>query len=84
MRSASLDAYIHEFRVSFPIAVDRHDGDDPLPPTMRRYAMQGTPTLVLIGRDGAIRDQVFGQADDLTVDAAIGRLVSESQRADSA
>ena len=84
MRSASLDAFIHEFRVSFPIAVDRHDGDDPLPLTMRRYAMQGTPTLVLIGRDGTIRDQVFGQADDLTVGAAIGRLASESQGADSA
>ena len=77
MGEASLDAYVHEFRINFPIAVDRHENGDPLPLTMQRFAMRGTPTLVLIDRDGMIREHYFGQVDDLVVGVAIGRLLAE-------
>ncbi len=77
MGQASLDAFVHEFRISFPVAVDQHEAPDPLPVTMRRYAMRGTPTLVLIDRAGRIRDHFFGQVDDLAVGVALGRLLAE-------
>ena len=77
MQEASLKAFLHEFRVSFPVGVDRHEGGRALPLTMARYAMQGTPTLILIDRAGRLRRQAFGQADDLVIGAEIATLVAE-------
>jgi hypothetical protein len=48
-----------------------------MPQTMERYRMQGTPTLLLIDRDGRIRHHWFGHLEDLVVGAAIGRLLEE-------
>ena len=75
MREVSLKAFMHEFRVTFPVMVDRQVGESPLPSTMARYAMQGTPTLILIDRDGYIRAHQFGEADDMAVGAQIAQLL---------
>ena len=77
MQEAGLKAFLHEFRVTFPVGVDRHEGGRALPLTMARYAMQGTPTLILIDRAGRLRRQAFGQADDLVIGAEIATLVAE-------
>lgn len=77
MREPSLKAFMHEFRVTFPVAVDRHQDGESLPSTMARYEMQGTPTLILVDRAGHIRAHQFGQADDMAVGAQIARLVAE-------
>jgi hypothetical protein len=74
---AALAAFLHEYRYDFPVGVDAHDADDPLPRTMRSYAMQGTPTLVLIDAQGQLRQQHFGVADDLALGASVGRLLAE-------
>lgn len=76
---ATLRAFAHENRLNFPIGIDRHVGDDHLPVTMRRYAMQGTPTLLLIDRLGRLRLQHFGHVDDLLLGARIAALVAESE-----
>ena len=81
MREVSLKAFMHEFRVTFPVMVDRQVGESPLPSTMARYAMQGTPTLILIDRDGYIRAHQFGEADDMAVGAQIAQLLAEPVRA---
>lgn len=47
---------------------------------MRAYAMQGTPTTVLIDAQGRLRQQVFGAYDDLRLGADLGALLSESER----
>jgi hypothetical protein len=73
----SLAAFLHEYRYDFPVGVDAHDEDDALPRTMRSYAMQGTPTLVLIDAEGRLRQQHFGVADDLALGASVGRLLAE-------
>jgi hypothetical protein len=44
---------------------------------MQAYAMQGTPTLVLIDARGRLRAQHFGAVSDLIVGAEIGRLLAE-------
>lgn len=73
---AALDAFVHEYRLTFPIGIDAQ-GTGCLPMTMSAYAMQGTPTLVLVDRDGNRRLQRFGHLDDLTLGCHIGTLLSE-------
>jgi peroxiredoxin len=77
MRETSLKAFVHEFRVTFPVGIDRHVAGEALPLTMARYAMRGTPTLILIDRAGRLRAHLFGQMDDLAVGAQIARLAAE-------
>ena len=73
---AALEAFAHEYRLQFPIGIDAHDAHG-APVTMHAYRMQGTPTLVLIDRDGNLRLQHFGRLDDLRVGAAVMSLVAE-------
>ncbi|HEY8126208.1 MAG TPA: redoxin domain-containing protein [Methylocystis sp.] len=77
MTPVSLEAFIHEYRLTFPIGVDQPAERGPIPVTMARYAMRGTPTAILIGRDGRIRHHGFGQEDDMALGAIIGTLLAE-------
>lgn len=79
MGPATLRAFLHENRISFPVGIDAPSGDagDPVPRTMRAYGMRGTPTLVLIDRNGHLRLHAFGAEEDLAVGAAIGSLLAE-------
>jgi peroxiredoxin len=77
MTPAALRVFAHEYRLTFPIAVDQPSDDHPLPRTMQAYAMQGTPTLVLIDALGRVRQQHFGVVSDLSIGCEIGRLLAE-------
>lgn len=77
MTPAALAAFVHEFRLRFPIAIDAHRGGDPVPATMRAYALQGTPTTLLIDRTGRVRLHRFGALDDLELGVALGGLLAE-------
>jgi peroxiredoxin len=77
MTPVSLEAFIHEYRLTFPIGVDQASENDPIPVTMRRYQMRGTPSCVIIGRDGAIRHHGFGQEEDMALGAILGSLLAE-------
>jgi hypothetical protein len=78
---AVLKAFIHEYRLKFPIALDHPNPTSPIPHTMDRYEMRGTPSLVLIDRHGMIRKHAFGPVDDLRIGAEIGALTQEAQSA---
>lgn len=77
----ALQVYLHENRIGYPVGVDAYVEDDPathpLPSTMQAYAMQGTPTLVLIDRKGLLRRQHFGLLDDMRLGAEIATLLAE-------
>jgi len=75
---AVLKAFIHEYRLKFPIGLDQPNPASPIPHTMERYKMRGTPSLVLIDRHGLVRKHAFGAVDDLRIGAEIGALVQES------
>lgn len=80
MTPTSLKAFLHEYRIGFPVGVDRAGTDgDPIPQTMRTYAMRGTPTLLVIDAQGRLRHQHFGQVGDLVLGAQIASLVAEAQ-----
>ena len=81
MTPVSLRAFLHEYQISFPVGVDRHDEKDHQPRTMRAYQMQGTPTLVLIDAQGRLRHQYFGQVSDLQLGAEITALICEAKQA---
>lgn len=79
MTPTALKAFLHEYRVTFPVAVDAPDpGGLPIPVTMGRHRMRGTPTLLLHDRAGELRSQRFGHVPDLQLGADIARLVVES------
>ncbi len=77
MTPVSLRAFLHEYRVTFPVGVDEHEPGTDTPITMRRYQLQGTPSLIVIDRAGLVRSSTFGQHDDLLLGALLGRLIDE-------
>lgn len=80
MTPVSLQAFLHEYRIAFPVGVDAPSADasDPIPVTMQAYGMQGTPSLMLIDRNGHLRQHAFGAVEDLTLGAAIATLIAEA------
>lgn len=75
----ALAAFLHEYRIGFPVAVDTPNDAGDLPKTMAAYGMQGTPTLILIDRLGRRRAQHFGSVTDLRLGAEIMALIAEAQ-----
>lgn len=84
MRPQALEVFIREYGLTFPIGVDRPGTSGPIPQTMAAYAMQGTPTLVLIDRRGRLRKHAFGTEDDMRVGADIALLLAEQEYSDDA
>ncbi len=79
MTRVSLEAFIHEYRLTFPIGIDQAAPQGAVPLTMQTYGLRGTPSLVLIDRAGQIRLHEFGHVPDLVVGAAIGQLVAQRE-----
>ncbi|MDW8468896.1 MAG: redoxin domain-containing protein [Burkholderiales bacterium] len=77
MTPVSLEAFLYEYRIAFPVGVDEHEANDPVPLTMRAYGLRGTPSLLLIDREGYLRRHSFGAEDDLVVGAAVASLIAE-------
>lgn len=83
MTSQALAAFISEYRLNFPIAVDAPGATVPIPQTMQRYELQGTPSVLLIDRQGYLRVKAFGHVADLPLGHWIGRLLSTTHDASS-
>ena len=79
MTVTALRAFVHEYRIRFPVGVDAPGADgDRIPQTMRAYGMQGTPTLLLIDHAGRLHRQTFGHIPDLQLGAEIMQLLQTS------
>ena len=78
MGPAALAAFMHEYRIGFPVGIDRPSEAGSIPLTMQKYQMRGTPTLLLIDRQGHLRHQLFGAVDDMQVGAMLAQLVYEA------
>ena len=75
MTPDALRAFVHEYRLPFPIAIDRPREGALLPETMRAWALEGTPTLMVFDREGRLALQHFGHLDDLRLGALLGGLI---------
>jgi len=73
----ALEAFLHEYKITFPVAIDAASDNRGTPKTMTAYQMQGTPTLILIDRQGRLRKQKFGMEQDLVLGAGIMALIGE-------
>jgi peroxiredoxin len=80
MNLAALTAFIEEYRLTFPIAIDSPSASGAIPKTMASYQMQGTPTLLVIDKQGRLRVNAFGRPSDLQVGDIIGRLLAEDSQ----
>ena len=77
MGPEALHVFLHEYRIAFPVGIDAASPDSAIPLTMQAYGLRGTPSLVLIDRDGSVRLNHFGQIDDLALGALLERLVAQ-------
>jgi AhpC/TSA family len=66
---AALKAFLHEYRIGFPVGIDAREGGGPV--TMRAYGMRGTPTTLLYDRAGNLRMHQFGHVEDMALGASI-------------
>lgn len=78
MGPTALAAFLGEYRVSFPVAVDRPSDRGPIPVTMEAYALRGTPSTIVIDRQGRIARHSFGAEDDLALGLFLGQLLAAS------
>lgn len=78
MNADALQAFIHEYRIGYPVGIDAATPGSAIPQTMASYGWRGTPTTVLIDRAGTIRLQHFGRLDDLQLGMMIGQLLGET------
>jgi hypothetical protein len=77
MGPQALRVFLDEYRIPFPVGVDRADPGSPVPLTMQAYGLRGTPSVVVFDPQGRVRLSHFGQIDDLQLGAVIGQLLAE-------
>ncbi len=81
MGKATLKAFLHENRITFPVGIDQPQmPGKAIPVTMERYQMRGTPTTLLFDKAGNLRKQVYGHVPDLLLGAEIMALVGEKSQ----
>lgn len=76
---AALSAFLHEYRIRFPVGIDAQDAHGPV--TMRAYGMRGTPTTLLYDRAGRLRMHEFGHVEDMRLGAAIMAVLGDERAA---
>ncbi len=81
MKEPSLSAFLHEYNIKFPVAIDQPSETGRLPKTMSTYNMQGTPTILLIDHEGYLRAHHFGHISDLQLGAELATLIIEKKDA---
>jgi peroxiredoxin len=83
MTPVALEAFLHEYRIPFPVAVDKPAPDGPIPRTMAAYGMRGTPSTIIVDRDGRLARHSFGIEDDLALGLQLGTLLAVGPAHDS-
>lgn len=73
----ALAAFLHEQRISHPIGVDRPEPGQRLPRTLRDWGLHGTPSLLLLDRQGRLRAHRFGTVPDRGLKAMVRDLQAE-------
>ncbi len=53
-RTVALEAFLHEYHVTFPVGIDQPATSGPMPMTMAAYGMRGTPTTLIFDRRGQL------------------------------
>lgn len=81
MQPHALEAFLHEYRITFPVGVDAPSDGSTLPRTMASWDLQGTPSTLLFDRAGRLRARHFGAIEELQLGVALGQLLAEGAAA---
>ena len=77
MNADALAAFVHEYRLRFPIGIDApNPSGGGIPQTMADWQLQGTPSLVLLNKQGGVHLAHFGHISDLALGALLGKLLA--------
>jgi hypothetical protein len=76
-RTRVLTSFLYEYGVDIPVGVDVASLDGRTPTVTDAYGFAGTPSMVLIDREGLLRAHVLGRPSDLLVGASIATLMAE-------
>ncbi len=79
MKEVSLKAFLHEFRVGFPVGIDKASSSDRIPLTMNHFKMQGTPTWLIFDQDGKLVLNAFGKVEDIELSSILTQLALSAQ-----
>lgn len=77
MTPAALRVFAGEYRLGFPIAIDRPLESGVMPATMKQWGLGGTPTLLVFDRQGELALRHLGHLDDLRLGAFVGQLIAQ-------
>lgn len=77
MTPVSLAAFLHEYRITFPVGVDAA-GVGPMPKTMEAFELRGTPSMLVIDKAGVLRKHHFGEVNEMRLGAEIATLLGET------
>lgn len=77
MTPVSLAAFLHEYRITFPVGVDS-PGEGSLPKTMEAFQMRGTPSMLIFDKAGTLRAHHFGEVPEIALGAEIATLLCEA------
>ena len=76
MGTEALQVFLHEYDVPFPVGIDQPDPTGRIPLTMQAYELRGTPSLVVLDRQGRVRLSHFGPIDDMRLGRLLGQLAA--------
>lgn len=77
MGREALEVFLSEYRIEFPVAIDRPVQGQAIPATMQRYGLRGTPSMMIVDREGRVRQIAFGAVDEVALGVYLGRLLAE-------
>ena len=83
MKEVSLKAFLHEFRIRFPVGIDTASTSGRIPRTMDHYNMQGTPTWLIFDRQGKLVINAFGKVEDVSLASILTQLALSVQPSSS-
>lgn len=63
MTPEALQVFIDEWKIPFPVGIDRHEPGQWMPQTMKNFQLQGTPSTVIIDGQNRLLMSHFGHFD---------------------
>lgn len=77
MQEKSLQAFLHEFRVRFPVGIDTPQANNPLPVSMEKFKLRGTPSWLLFNKKGELVINLFGRVEDAAFSTMVTQVIYE-------
>lgn len=84
MTEEALRVFLHEWRLPFPVAIDRRTADARVPDTMKDYDLLGTPSTLVIDRRGELVVKHFGMLETESVIQLAQELLKQEPKSKQA